>query len=178
MSFTLHSIESASEPVKSELEKSKQAFGIVPNLHAVLAESPETLAGYKSLHSLFLESSFNAAEKTVVWQTINFANECHYCLPAHTAIAHSMKVDAEIIEALHKGEPLSDPKLEVLRVTTLALLENRGHLSADAKQAFFDAGYGNRQLLEIVLGLAQKTISNYTNHLADTPVDEPFKKFI
>ena len=177
MSFTLYTIESAPEEVQEELKKSHQAFGMVPNLHAVLAEAPVVLESYKHLHAQFLASSLSDAEKTVVWQTINLKNECHYCVPAHTAIAYSMKIDEDLIQALKSGDTLGDSKLEVLRQTTLALLENRGFLSESQKQAFFDAGYGNQQLLEIVLGLAQKTISNYTNHLADTPLDEPFKKF-
>ena len=57
------------------------------------------------------------------------------------------------------------------------MVRNRGNVSDDEVQAFFDAGYTRRQLLEIVLGLAQKVMSNYTNHLAETPVDEPFDKF-
>ncbi|MGB2685191.1 MAG: carboxymuconolactone decarboxylase family protein, partial [Olleya sp.] len=39
------------------------------------------------------------------------------------------------------------------------------------------AGYGEQQVLEIILGLSQKVISNYTNHIANTPVDEAFQKF-
>jgi alkylhydroperoxidase family enzyme len=65
----------------------------------------------------------------------------------------------------------------VLHDTTLALMRNRGVLSEEDKQRFFAAGYGTRQLLEIVLGLAQKTMSNYINHLADTPLDERFADF-
>lgn len=178
MKFTLHTPESAPSAAAEELKKSIQAFGILPNLHAVLANSPETLSAYKQLHELFQKSSFDAAELTVVWQTINRYHACHYCLPAHTAIAHSMKVDKDIIEALHKGDRLNDTKLETLRQTTLALVDSRGKLSDEQKQAFEQQGYGPQQLLEIVLGIAQKTISNYTNHLADTEVDAPFKKFV
>jgi len=173
----IHSIESAPEGSKKSLEASVKAFGMLPNLHGVLAESPETLEGYKTLHKLFGETSFNAEELTVVWQTINVYNNCHYCVPAHTGIAHMMKVDATITEALRSGTSLPSNKLQVLHETTLALTENRGYLTDKQKETFFTVGYSNKQLLEIVLGIAQKTISNYTNHLAETPVDEPFKKF-
>ncbi len=57
-------------------------------------------------------------------------------------------------------------------------MRNRGHLSDSEKNAFFDAGYEKRNLLEIVLGISQKVQSNYVNHLADTPVDEPFQEFV
>jgi alkylhydroperoxidase family enzyme len=68
-------------------------------------------------------------------------------------------------------------KLQVLHNTTLSMVRNRGRLPDDEINAFYAAGYEERQLLEIVLGLSQKVISNYTNHLAQTPVDEAFKQF-
>lgn len=178
MSYKLHTIETAPEEAKGFFEDAKKVFGFVPNLYAVLAEAPGTLKSYKYLHQQFLESSLTNEEKTVVWQTINRLNECHYCVPAHTGIAYSMNIDESIIKALVAGDALEDPKLEALRIATTAMVENRGHLSQEEQQAFFDAGYGHRQLLEIVMGMAQKVISNYTNHLADTPVDDAFKKFI
>ncbi|MBB1488973.1 carboxymuconolactone decarboxylase family protein [Oceanospirillum sediminis] len=177
MAFNLHTPETAPNASKDQLIQSEKSFGWIPNLHAVLAEAPVVLEAYKSLHTLFQRSSFNNDELTVVWQVINYENQCHYCLPAHTAIAHMMKVDQSIIDALHTGQPLSDNKLDALRNTTLALVRNRGKLSQEEVQAFHDAGYGNQQLLEILLGIAQKTISNYTNHLANTPVDEAFAEY-
>ena len=73
---------------------------MLPGLHGVLASSPQTLEAYKNLHNLFSNTSFDADELTVVWQTINVEHECHYCVPAHTGIAHMMKVNPEITEAL------------------------------------------------------------------------------
>ncbi len=178
MSFDLHTKETAPENSQNLLDNSLKSFGMIPNLHAVMAESPAALEAYQNLHSLFQQTSFDAEELTVVWQTINIEHECHYCVPAHTAIAHTMKVDATIIDALRNKTDLPTEKLQVLRRTTLALVKNRGRLSPSDIQAFKEAGYKNQQLLEIVLGLAQKIMSNYTNHLADTPLDEPFKKFI
>ena len=177
MTFTIHTQDSATQDARAELERSQKAFGFIPNLHAVLAEAPSVLTAYKELHTLFQNSSFNNDELTVVWQTINVENECHYCIPAHTGIAHMMKVDPVIIDALSSGDELASEKLQTLRDTTLALLRHRGRLEAHHLDAFKSVGYGNQQLLEIILGIAQKTISNYSNHLADTPVDAPFQKY-
>ncbi len=177
MSFTLHTVETAPETSKELLEHSLKAFGWVPNLHAVLAEAPVVLEAYKNMHDLFQRSSFDNEELTVVWQTINHENNCGYCVPAHTAIAHMMKIDPTIIDALNNDTPLPTEKLIVLKATTLSLLRNRGHLSQEEVTAFKAVGYSDQQVLEILLGLAQKTISNYTNHLADTPVDEAFSAF-
>ena len=175
--LTTHTIESAPEASKPLLDNSIKAFGMVPNLHAVLASSPEALKVYQVQHEAFLNSSFDADELTVVWQTINVEHECGYCVPAHTAIAHSMKVSEEIINALRNKTPLPTEKLEALRDTTLSIVRNRGRIDSEELARFFAAGYGEQQVLEIILGLSQKVISNYTNHIAETELDAPFKQF-
>ena len=175
--LNIHNIESAPQESKALLEKSQKAYGMIPGLHGVLAESPQLLDAYQQLHELFVNSSFNDDELTVVWQTINVEHACHYCVPAHTGIAKMMKVDDAIIEALRNETPLADAKLEALRTMTLSLTRNRGNVSQEDLTAFYAAGYGERQVLDIILGLSQKVISNYTNHIANTPVDAAFEKF-
>jgi hypothetical protein len=54
------------------------------------------------------------------------------------------------------------------------MLEKRGDVSDQDKRAFFDAGYRPRQTLEIILGFALKTMTNYTNGLARTPPNPEF----
>ena len=178
MKFELYKKDNAPEESKPLLEDSLKAFGFVPNLHGVMAEVPGLLSTYKDLHNKFQATSFDAEELTVVWQTINVEHDCHYCVPAHTCIAHMMKVDAAIIDALENKSELPTNKLQKLHETTLALVRNRGRLSQSEQTAFFEAGYEKRNLLEIILGISQKVMSNYVNHLAETPVDEPFLQFV
>ncbi|MDO6470278.1 carboxymuconolactone decarboxylase family protein [Maribacter sp. 1_MG-2023] len=173
----VHDIESAPEGSKGLLENSQKSFGMIPGLHGVLAASPKILEAYQTLHKLFTETSFNNDELTVVWQAINVEHACHYCVPAHTGIAKMMKVDDAITEALRNETPLADAKLEALRTMTLTIVRNRGNVTQDDLDAFYAAGYGEQQVLEIILGLSQKVISNYTNHIAHTPVDAPFQGF-
>lgn len=161
--FKIHSVESAPEQSQPILEGAKKQMGRVPGLFGVLAESPNTLKAYTQLHQAFSDSSFDAEELTVVWQTINVEHECHYCVPAHTGIAHSMKVDPAITEALHDF--------------TLSMVRNRGNVPESEMVAFFEAGYGQQQVLEVILGLSQKVISNYVNRVAKTPVDKVFEQF-
>lgn len=175
--LTIHTIESAPEESKASLENSVKAFGMLPNLHGVLSESPQLLEAYKTIHQLFSNSSFNAEELTVVWQTINVEHECHYCVPAHTAIAHMMKVDPALTEALRNGDAMPNEKLQILQDTVLSIVRNRGNINDAELDAFYAIGYRQRQVLDIILGVSQKVISNYTNHIANTPVDEPFQKF-
>lgn len=175
--FTLHTSETAPEESRKLLDASQSAFGFVPGLHAVMAESPQLLASYKALHDAFSGTSFNADELTVVWQSINVEHACHYCVPAHTGIAYGMKVDAAISDALRNETPLPTARLEALRTFTLAMLRQRGEVTGPKLDAFLAAGYTRQNVLEVILGLAQKVMSNYTNHIAQTPVDAPFNKF-
>jgi len=173
----IHTTDSAPKNSKALLEKSQKAYGYIPNLHGALGGAPGLLDAYQTLHELFTNSSFDKDELTVVWQTINVEHECHYCVPAHTAIAKSMKVDDAITEALRNKTPMPSDKLQALHEMTLSIVKSRGNVSQDEINAFYDAGYTQRQLLEIILGLSQKVISNYVNHIAETPLDEGFKKF-
>ncbi|MGY8914206.1 MAG: carboxymuconolactone decarboxylase family protein [Flavobacteriales bacterium] len=173
----VHTIESAPENSKPLLENSLKSFGMIPNLHGVLAESPGILEAYQTLHSLFENSSFNNDELTVVWQTINVEHGCHYCVPAHTGIAQMMKVDGAITEALRNRTEMPNDKLQTLHDMTLSIVRNRGIVTDAELEAFYAAGYNQRQLLEIILGLSQKVLSNYVNHIAETPVDKAFEKF-
>lgn len=142
-----------------------------------MAKAPGLLEGYQRLHQLFLDSSFDDDETTIVWQTINVEHACHYCMPTHTGIAKSMKVDDAITKSLREQKSLLTARLEALRDFTLSVIRNRGNVDDSSLQAFLDAGFSKRQVLEVVLGAAQKVMSNYTNYLASTPIDEPFQKF-
>jgi alkylhydroperoxidase family enzyme len=175
--FTLHTVETAPEKSKAILEGAAKQMGRIPGLYAVMAESPELLNAYKQLHQLFTSTSFDAEELTVVWQTINVEHECHYCVPAHTGIAHSMKVDPSLTEALRNQQPMPTPKLQALHDFTLAVVRQRGNVTEEQLAAFYAAGYGQKQVLEVILGLSQKVISNYVNHVAKTPVDPMFESF-
>lgn len=175
--LTTHTLETAPAESKPFLEKSINAYGMLPNLHGVLAGAPAILEAYQSLHQLFSNTSFNAEELTVVWQAINVEHGCTYCVPAHSGIAHGMQVDPAITQALRDEAPMPTPKLQALLDMTLIIVRNRGHVSNDELATFYAAGYGEQQVLEIILGVSQKVISNYTNHIANTEVDAPFQPF-
>ena len=175
--FTLHDPETAPGESAEQLRNAEQQLGMIPNLYRVLAESPQTLEAYDTLNGLFTNTSFDATEQTVVWQSISVEHGCHYCVPAHTAIAHAANVPEEVTEALRNRTPLPDERLEALRTFTLSLVRRRGFVDEASLELFLRAGFTTRHVLEIVLGIAQKTISNYTNHLAQTPVDPEFERF-
>jgi hypothetical protein len=97
----IHNIESAPEASKGLLEGLKS---IRNDSERRFGRSPGILDAYQQ-HELFVNSSFNEEELTVVWQSINVEHACHYCVPAHT-IAAMMKVDEAITEALRNETSL------------------------------------------------------------------------
>lgn len=174
--FNFHSIESAPEGSKPFLEGAQRGFGFVPGLLAGLAESPATLEGYMKISGIYGKSSLSPVEQQVVSLTASFENGCDFCMGAHSFIARNMaKADDAIVDALRAGSPLPDAKLEALSQFTRAMVRERGWLGEQQQQAFLDAGYGRQQMLEVVLGVAMKTISNYANHLMETPLDAAFE---
>ncbi len=96
------------------LADSIKAFGLIPGLHATMAEAPGLLAAYKKVHEFFVNSSFAKDEIPVVWQTINVEHACHYCVPAHTGIARSMGVDDASIYTNHLANTPVDKAFEDL----------------------------------------------------------------
>jgi len=175
--FTFFDETNAPDEAKPLLEKTKKRNGRIPGLHGVMAGAPGLLATYAFAHEQFMKTSFDAEEKTVVWQTVNVEQNCHYCVPAHTGIAKMMKVDDAITQALRNETPLPTAKLEALRSFTLSVVRNRGFVEDAQVQTFLDAGFTQRQILEVILGVSQKIMSNYTNHFADTPIDQVFQEF-
>ena len=175
--FTVHTEDTAPEASKALLADSKKIYGMIPGLHAVMAEAPGLLEAYKTAHALVESSCFNKDEVTVVWQTVNVEHACHYCVPAHTGISMKMGVSEEISDALRNEMPLPNAKLEALRAFTLSVVRDRGNVDGNAIQEFLSAGFNKRQILEVILVVGQKVMSNYTNHLANTPVDAAFIKF-
>ena len=174
--FPKHNLETAPEKSKPLLRQLLEQSG--PNgFYSVTAESPETLTAYAMLHKAFMASSFTNEEKTVIWQTINVENQCHFCVPAHTYMAKAMKIDKAVSDALRNETTLPTARLEALRDFTLLMLRNHGNASDAEISKFLSAGYTHQNMLEVVLGLAQKTISNYINHLARTPVDKQYEKY-
>lgn len=147
----------------------------MPGLHKALAESPQAFEGYQLLHKLFTDTDFAADELTVVWQAINVEHSCHYCVLAHTGIAKLMKVSDEITDSLRNETGLPSAKLEALRTFKIQMVRRRGNVSDAQMETFFAAGYGHRAVLDVILGLAQKTMSNYIDHVALTPVDDVFQ---
>ncbi len=174
MDCTVHTIDSAPDAAKPLLDQSLKSYGFVPNLHGVMAEAPTLLDAYRTVSDIFDRTSFTPVERQVVLLAASYENGCNYCMAAHSTIAAMHKAPDQVIAALRDGNPIDDPKLEALRRLAAAVTTTRGRPDPSAVEAFFAAGYGKQQFFEVILGIGMKTLSNYTNHVADTPLDDAF----
>jgi len=174
--FTLHTKDSAPEAAKPAMDKVERGYGFIPNFFGVVSESPAAAEGYLTLNQLFAaKTALSGNEQQVVLLTISQHNHCNYCVAAHTASAEHAGLDAATISAIRDGRHPPDAKLDALATFTRQLIDKHGWVSDDDVQTFLDAGYTRQHVLDVVLGLAMKTLSNFTNHMAETPVDEPLK---
>lgn len=175
MEFTIHTIETAPNDSKEALAHAKETFGFIPNLEGILAEAPALLNGAMALWDLFETTSFTPVERQVIYLTANYENACSYCMAAHSGLAKMTGMSEENIEALRNGMPMPEPKLQALRRFTQKMVQTRGWVEDSETEAFIAAGYNKQQILEVILGIAIKVMHNYTNHIAETPLDRQFK---
>lgn len=176
MKFEIDNRETAPEASRDILKAVEQKYGFIPNLLGVMASAPGLLRAYTTLSALFDESSLSPAERQVVLIAASVENGCQYCVAAHTVIAAMQNVPPEVVHALRTSAPIADAKLESLRRFTQEVVATRGWPPAEAVLAFESAGYSSSQALEVILGIGMKILSNYTNHLAQTPLDAPFSR--
>jgi len=173
--FNLYDENNAPEASQPILQEVANAYGFVPNLFGIFAESPAIAEAYATVSAIFDKTSLTATERQVILMTNNRLNGCTYCMAAHTTISQSQGVPADVIEALRSGASIADPKLEALRVFAVRVNEARGSVSKDDLDAFLGAGYTNANVLEVILGTSLKVLSNYTNRVVETPLDDAFK---
>ena len=174
--FTIHTQETASEKSVPLLQGAEKTIGFIPNLIGMMAESPAVTKGYLNISQIFDETSFSPTERQVVILAASRYNECHYCMAAHSVIAEMQKVSLDVVDAIRHDHPIVDEKLEALRKFTTQVVDKRGFVSDEDIQDFVDAGYTKQHILEVILGVTFKTLSNYVNHITDTPVDNAFAR--
>jgi len=172
--FKIHSVDSAPQEAQNILNGYQEKFGFVPNLAAVMAQSPATLKGYATSYGLLTETDFSPAEQQLILLAVSRENRCTYCVAAHSLAAKMAGLDDEVISAVRDGAPILDSKLAAIVDFATKVVKTRGFVSNDDVRDFLAAGHSQAQILEILLGVATKTISNYMNHIAKTPLDDAF----
>lgn len=177
MKASLKEKEDVDGKTKEIFEQSEKEFKMIPNLYKAMANAPEILQTYTQGYQNFREhSGFTPAEQEVILLVISYENGCEYCMAAHSTMADFFSnVPKEVTNAIREDKPIQDEKLSALATMTREMLLSRGRPEESIVDEFIQAGYSEKQLLDIVLAISVKILSNYTNHLFETPVDKAFK---
>ena len=174
MKFDLYAIDDAPEASKPLLKAAQEKYNFVPNLLAIMAESPSLLNSYMTVSEIYSGSSLDSVEQQVVLLAVSYENECHYCVAAHSIISQMSQIPNDIIEAIRGGVSINNAKLEALRQFTKTIVSSRGWPTEIQIDAFLNAGYSRENIFDVILGVGMKVLSNYTNHIAETPLDDAF----
>jgi alkylhydroperoxidase family enzyme len=166
--------EAAPEALLPVLEHVDKIFGFIPNLMGTLANAPAAAKAYHGLIREFSKSSLQ--ELQIVLLTVSVENKGIYCTAAHSAVAKSLaRAPDEVIGAIRDGHPVPDPRLNAVVSLTREIVRDRGYVKPETMRAFVAAGYRTEQVMEILLGVAVKTISNYLDHISAIDVDSAFQ---
>ena len=149
----------------------KKGLGMVPNLYATLAHSENALGSYLALQNA--KSSITGKAREVVNLVVSQVNECEYCLAAHTMIGKMNGfTDAQVLE-IRSGTASFDPKLDALARLVKAIASQRGKIDDTLLDAFFAAGWTQENLVDTIVTIGDKTITNYLHSVTQVPVDFP-----
>lgn len=173
--FTRYEPDTASAEGKKILEGIKGAYGFIPELFSYMIEAPVAVEAYIELNKLLGRSSFTPAQLQAALLAVSVQNECAFCTVAHEAMAKKSGTKAETIKAIKNNEQIEDAKDQALVKLVRQMVEKRGWVPEEDLQEFFAAGFTRQQVFELIVVVAIKTLSNYSNHLTHP---EPNKELL
>jgi uncharacterized peroxidase-related enzyme len=166
-------------PTRSEVSANNQGMfdnlqkglGFVPNLYAYYAKNETALGDYLALQNR--KSTLKAKEREVINLVTSQINGCRYCQSAHTALGKMNGFTEEQIMEIRKGSATFNSKLDALAKFTASAVENRGRATEESKDAFFEAGYDEANMIDVIIVVGDKIISNYLHNLTEFEIDFP-----
>lgn len=175
--FTKHSIESAPKKSKEILAYEEKKYGMLPNLFRYMAGAPAALEGYTSLFKIFGKTSFSEGEQHLILLAISVVNKCAYCTAAHTRAAKANGIPSSVLNAVRKQKPLEDNRLNALMKMAQKLTVTRGNVEANDLEEFYNAGFSPENVMEVIVGISLKTMSNYINHVTENVINDALEPF-
>ena len=165
-------IDEAPDAAKPWLEgAAKSMGGFLPNLYKEMANAPVVLEAYLTLSKLLSKTSFSFAEQQLILLTASASNGCKYCVAAHSSGARMAKLDGDAINAVRDGRAAEDAKLQALHHFVKHMLDTRGKADDAEVRTFLNAGYSETQVLELMVGIAMKALSNTFSRFAKTELE-------
>jgi len=150
----------------------EQTYGFVPNLFEELSEhNPAVAKAYLASSDLLKQGTLTDDEREVVQLTVSRYNDCHYCSNVHATMGLDIGLDNDTVETISRGGLPSDERYRALVQAARLLLDKRGWLDEDDLEDLRAQGLSRAELYEINAFIGLKTLSNYVNHVNETPVD-------
>ncbi len=174
--FKMDEASSEPEEVQEVFDWYKENFGFVPNLTKVMSAAPAALRSYWLTQlQLATYGTLSPEEHNIIQMTVAVENRCKYCTSGHQMAGGAFfGSDENDLEAIRNEETIPNEKFDALRSFTLDVYRGKGRVSDKVLNHFFSAGYNKAQAIEVITNIGVKVMSNLTNQLAITEVDEPF----
>ncbi len=169
----INRIDQPEDPKTRELyDAVTKGMGWVPNMMATMARSPTVLHAYLQFNKILAGGSLPAALRQSISLAVSEADQCNYCLAAHSVLGGKAGLsESDLLDARHGLS--SDPKINAALVFARRIVEDRGHVSDADLDEVRRAGYADGQIAEIVANVALTTFTNYFNQVAGTELDFP-----
>ena len=177
LNYPIHTIASAPDNSKPGLEQLQQAFGVIPNIAAAIANSPKLINSLVGVFQQVHSSSLAEQEIQIVLLTDAVANSCAYAVAFHTTLALQQGVSSEQTGAIRERRAPADKRFAALSTLSKTLIEKRGHLSEQELDAFIAAGFTKEQVLEVIAIVAALTNTNYAGTITNAPLEDPFGQY-
>lgn len=157
------------------LAQVERAYGFVPNVLRELSTSPAALQVYVAGQHALAQGTLSPGEQQAVQIAVAVFNQCPYCQTAHSWVGKKAGLSAEDIEAIKTGKTPQDTAIATIVEATRTILDRRGWLGMEDLRRLEQQGVSRAKLYEVIAFIGLKTISNYVNHIAHTPLDELFQ---
>jgi uncharacterized peroxidase-related enzyme len=150
----------------------QKRMGKVPNLYAVMGYSPFALQSFMGLEETLNKGVFNPKEREAIALIVSEINSCEYCLAGHTLAAIKRGFTKEETIEIRKGN-VEDTKLNAIIHLAKEVAENKGKPSKSALSNFYDAGFDEAAVMELIGLVTVRIFTNYVFALTNVPVDFP-----
>jgi len=174
--FTVPSRDEVTPNNQAIFDNLQKGLGFVPNLYAYFAKNDTALADYLAFQNR--KSSLKAKEREIVNLVTSQINGCRYCQSAHMVLGKMFGFTEEQVLEIRKGSASFDAKFDALAKFTQSVVENRGRATDETKNAFFEAGYTEANLIDVIIVVGDKIISNYLHNLTHLDIDFPLAEQI
>lgn len=160
---------------KELLDTVRGKMGMVPNVTRVMANSPATLEAYLGFSGALAGGKLDAQLRERLSIAVGSANDCDYCLSAHTLLGRKAGLSNEELTAARSGESSDEKAAAALKFAT-TLVREHGRVSNEEIAELRRVGFDDGDISELVANVALNVYTNYLNHVAETEIDFPLVK--